>query len=175
MENIEFNDEHKQEMGGSFIPEGVHKVKLGLITFEKDDSDRVFADISVFDEEDREGNARLWFHTDGAKKYSFNTLRSIFVHNAPEDKKEATREKINNLKNLEEMDAACQELIGKECWYLVERDPSRKYVGQDGKERESLNRNVYGYEPKPSNPTPQPKEDVKTNSGDGDEPFPSNF
>lgn len=150
----DFTDEHKEEMGGDFFGQGVHKVQIQTIEFGETEGDapKEFVEFTVVDPEnaERTGKARLWFHTDGAIKYSFNTIRTIFVHNAPEDKKDDVRAKFDALKNTEELDKACQKmLIGKEAWYSVYENPERTYPGADGSPKNSYDKNITGYEPKP--------------------------
>lgn len=149
---VKFNDEHKEESQGNYFGQGVHKVQIMLVEFGKTDDGKEFGEFTVVDPEndDRQDRVRLWFTTDKAVKFSFSTLRNIFVHNAPEDKKDAVREKFNALKDTEELEVACQKtLIGKECWYTVYEDPERTYTNDKGELKHSFNRNIYGYEPKP--------------------------
>lgn len=144
-----FNDSHKEEMGGKYFEQGVHKVTILLIEADKTDDGKEYFEVTVGNDDGAEGSARLWFHTDGSIKYSFNTLRNIFVHNAKtEADKEKMRKKVDALKNTDELEKACAMLIGKECWYEVYENKERKFIGNDGKERYSYDRNIYGYEPK---------------------------
>lgn len=149
---VKFSDEHKEESQGNFFGQGVHKVLIMLVEFGKTDDDKEFGEFTVVDPEndDRQDRVRLWFTTDKAVKFSFSTLRNIFVHNAPEDKKDSVREKFNALEDTKQLEEACQKtLIGKECWYTVYEDPERTYTNDKGEVKNSYNRNIYGYEPKP--------------------------
>lgn len=146
-----FNKEHKEEMGGGkYFEQGIHKVNIGMITAGKTDDGKEYFDVTVLGPNEEEGVSRLWFHTDGAMKYSFNTLRNIFVHNAPESKKDDVRKGVDGIKDTDELLKKCVTmLIGKECWYSVYENRDRKFVGNDGQERYSFDRNIYGYEPNP--------------------------
>ncbi len=151
--NVSFSDEDKQEMSGEYFDLGAHKVQIMLVEFgaTEDAEPRVWVDFTVTDPETqtKEGKARLWFHTAGARKYSFNIIKGIFVHNSPEDKKQAIREKVDKVKDTDELDKLCQLLIGKEAWYEVAEDPTRTYQNDKGETKASLNKNITGYEPAP--------------------------
>lgn len=161
-----FNDSHKEEMSGNYFDQGVHKIKIGAVIFDTTDDGKEFAEFTVVgtdsDKDERVGTARVWFTTDAAIHYSFNMIRSIFVHNAPKDKKDKARAAIDGLKDTEELEQACQHLVGKEAWYSVYENPERTYTDQDGKLRNSFDRNIYGYEPKPRTVSGNPEgvEDV---------------
>lgn len=145
----DFNDSHKEEMGGNYFEEGIHLVKVMLVEFDETDKGKEYIELTLSDDEgDKEAKVRMWFTTDGAIKYTFNTLRAIFVHNADEGKKDEVRTKFDSLKNTEELDKACQKmLIGKECWLQVSQKGT--YLDGQGNPRPNYDRNIYGYEPSP--------------------------
>lgn len=149
---VKFSDEHKVE-GGKYFDIGVHKVKIMLVEFAhtEDKEPREYVEFTVVDEnnEDLEAKARLWFTTDKAIKYTFGIIRGIFTHNAPEDKKQAIREKVDAVKDTDELDKLCQLLIGKEAWLEVSEDPTRTYTNEAGETKPSINRNITGYAPTP--------------------------
>lgn len=171
---VKFNEDHKKEMsGGDFIPEGTHEVKIAAITFDTDNQDREYVEFIVEDNEGRNGTARMWFTTDAAINYTFNIIRSIFVHNAPEGKKDELRAKIDALDNTDELEKACKNLIGKKCWYQVVKT-DRTYQDSEGNTKNSYNRNIYGYEPTPKkvstgDPAPDNTKPIKTQDDDGNE------
>lgn len=146
---VKFNDDHKKEMGGDFIPEGTHKVRIVDVLFGTDSQQREYVEITVEDEKGRNGTAKMWFTTDAAINYTFNIMRGIFVHNAPADKKDEVRQQIDNLADSEALAKACDKvLIGKEAWYQVVKT-DRTYEDSEGNVKNSYNRNIYGYEPSP--------------------------
>lgn len=145
---VKFSEDHKKDSRGDFIPEGIHKVKIAAIVFDSMPDGREYVEFTVEDEEGRAGTARMWFTTDAAINYTFNIIRGIFVHNAPEGKKDAIREQIDKLEDDAALEKACKVLIGKEAWYLVEKS-DRTYTADDGTTKHSYNRNIYGYEPSP--------------------------
>lgn len=171
-----FTKEHKEEMGSNYFKPGVHKVKIEKVEFGKTQDDKEFAEFSVVGENGEEGQARVWFTTDKAINFSFNIIRGIFVHNAPENKKDEMRKKVDACKDTNELSVICVALSGKECWYSVFENPERTFTGKDGQLRNSFDRNVYGYEPKPRDSQPSKKsdkveiEDVPDDAGKG-EPF----
>lgn len=143
----QFTDEHKKEQSSNFFPEGIHKVKIVAVEFGTTDSDKEYAEFNVVDDDGREGSARMWFTTDAAIGFSFNVIRGIFVHNAPEGQKDKMRDKIDKLADTEALAKACEMLAGKECWYQVVQEGS--YINGQGDTKPSYNRNVFGYEPSP--------------------------
>lgn len=181
---VKFSDKDKQEMG-EFFELGIHKVEIATVIFDKTEDGREFVDFEVVDPETntKEASARLWFHTAGARKYSFNTIRTIFVHNAAEDKKQKIREKVDAVKDTKELDELCQSLVGKEAWLQVYEDPNRTYRVRDkdgnetGEVKPSINRDITGYEPQPkkiSAPT-QTQETTSTTSSDTDDEVMADF
>jgi hypothetical protein len=151
---VKFSDEHKVE-GGKYFELGVHKVQIAGVEFGKteDKEPREYVEFTVVDDLNNENaveaKARLWFTTDKAIKYTFGIIRGIFVHNAPEDKKQAIREKVDAVKDTDELDKLCQLLIGKEAWLEVSEDATRTYQNEAGETKPSINRNITGYEPTP--------------------------
>lgn len=144
----DFNDTHKQEQG-SYFPEGIHKVTILGIEGGTNENGKEFIEFIVGGENGEEGSARVWLTSDKAIGFAFNTIRNIFVHNAIKGKEEAAKEKVNAVKNSEELIALCnQALIGKEAWYTVEQS-DYTYTNQAGELKHGYNRNITGYEPKP--------------------------
>src|SRR5688500_18525944 len=147
---VKFTDEHKTEQQTSYFGVGIHKVKIMLVEFGIDDKKREYAEFTLVDPEndDKHDTARLWLHTDKTTEFSCSTIRSIFVHNAPEEKKDSVREKFNALEDTKQLEEACQKtLIGKECWYSIYENPNRTYTNDKGETKNSYDRNIYGYEP----------------------------
>jgi hypothetical protein len=148
--NMNLKDEHKAEITNkAFFEEGIHEVKILLVELATTNDDKEYIEFTVTnDEGTQEGTARFWFTTDKAALYSFNSIRSIFVHNVPEEKKQATRDKVNAILTTEQLAKACLNLIGQQCWYQVSRS-SRTYVTATGETRYSLDKDIYGYKPSP--------------------------
>ena len=148
----DFSDDHKTEQG-QFFSEGVHKVSIVDVTGGVNENEKEYIEFTVEGENGEEGNARMWFTTDKAIKFTFNTIRTIFVHNALEAKKDAAREMINGVKNSDELVALCKKvLVGKEAFYQVEKS-DYVYTNQAGEQKHGYNRNLFGYEPKPKEKT----------------------
>lgn len=152
---VKFSDEHKAEPESNYFAEGVHKVKISGVEFDETEKGQPYAEFTVVDETgNKEDSVRMWFTTDKAINYTFNIIRGIFVHNAPADRKDEMRDAIDALEDTDALEAACQKhLIGKECWFKVEKDPSRTYPGRDGTPKPSFNKNIYGYNPQPETAT----------------------
>ena len=177
---VKFNDEHKKESTmGEFFPEGIHKVQILNVEGGKTDAGKEYIEFTVTDDEDREGTARMWFTTDAAINYTFNMIRTLFVHNAPKDKKDAIREQIDKIADSDTLIKACEQLIGKEAWYEV-RKSDRTYQNAQGETKNSYDKNIYGYEPKPkavadADATAKANEPLKVTDNDGNEQLIAEF
>lgn len=149
---MKFTDENKhvKDFGEqTWLGFGVHKVKIALIELAETDAKKEYIEVTVLGENEEEDTARVWFTSDKAANYSFNVLRSIYVHNAPEAKKDAARDAMDGVDGTESMVKLLNEkLIGGECWFTKYPDPTRTYTAQDGSIKQSINKNIYGYEPK---------------------------
>lgn len=144
----DFNDTHKAEQG-QYFPEGIHKVTILGVEGGTNANGKEFIDFIVGGENGEEGSAKMWFTTDKAIGFTFNNVRTIFVHNATKGKEEAARDLVNKVTNSEELVALCNKaLIGKEAWYTVEKS-DYTYTNQAGELKNGYNRNITGYEPKP--------------------------
>lgn len=146
----DFTDEHKAEREfKKYFSFGIHKVKILGFSAEETESGKEFIKVGFTDETGEiEDEARVWFTTDEARGFSFSTLRSIFVHNAPEDKKELARDAVNACNNhIELTDLLNKKLIGKEMWITKYLDPKRTYEAKNGTKKPSINTNIYGYLP----------------------------
>ena len=146
-----FTDEHKKDLDGGNskrFAEGVHKVSIVWAQYGDSDG-KDYIDVSVEGSEQEEEKVRLWFHTDGSIKYSLRALTSIFVHNAKDDKKDAARAIVGGATDAEDLATKCMvNLVGREAWLEVKKS-ERTYTGNDGQVRNSFDKNLYGYEPKP--------------------------
>jgi hypothetical protein len=87
------------------------------------------------------------FFTEKANKITISTIRRILVHNAEdENKKQEIRIKFQTVTSLLDLKAFVMDLIGKQAWLKIEKS-DRTYIDNDGNEKFSYNRNLYGYEP----------------------------
>lgn len=152
---MKFTDENKavKDFGDSnYFGFGVHKVQI--MQFENggtEEGEKEYIEVTVCDPTDGEkvDTARVWFTTDKAANYSFNTLRQIAVHNALEASKDLARDAVDAVASTDELVALLNDkLIGKECWFTKYYDPSRSYINAQGDTKKSVNKNIYGYEPK---------------------------
>lgn len=151
-----FTDDDKAERSNkNYFTEGIHEVQIEGVTGGVSDSGSEYFEFSLLGAEGQEGTARVYF-TDAAKPYSFNTVRSIFVHNTEsEEGKEKMREKVGAVKDTDDLLKLCQALRGKMCWLMIE-DAGTTYTSErTGKTYKNFNRNIYGYEPKPRTPQAQ--------------------
>jgi hypothetical protein len=120
-------------MTRGFTP-GAHTVTIGLAEGAKDSKDRDIIRVTVIGENEEEGEATLWLHTEGGAKMAVTKVLGILVHNVAEDKKSTISDfgkrvfanvkapmdtKDHLLKILNE------KLIGKEAFIYAE--PQEKY------------------------------------------------
>lgn len=133
-----FLDETLENVGkpigaAGFTP-GAHTVKIGLAEGGKDGKDRSIIKVIVLGDNDEEGEATLWLHTEGGVKMAVTKVLGILVHNAAEDKKSTISEfgkrVFANVKEPEDAKAGLlkilnEKLIGKEAFIYAE--PQEKY------------------------------------------------
>ncbi len=88
----------KEYQGGKGFEYGTHEVVIGTVEAKQKDTkkakDCAIIEVIVFDENDNEkqANCTLWFHTDGAAKMSVTKVLGLIVHKVAEEKKDAVRE-----------------------------------------------------------------------------------
>jgi hypothetical protein len=147
---MQFTDETKQvkEFNDNYFGYGVHRVQIAKVTLDETTDGKEFMEIEVVGADGQEDSARVWFTSDKAANYSFSILHQIVIHNTPEDKRDVMRANLDALPDTPALAKLCQGLIGKECWFTKYVDPERTYQDKQGNTRQSVNKNVYGYEPK---------------------------
>lgn len=149
---MKFSDDNKQVnefSGGNWFGFGVHKVKIMLIENGGTGKDeKEYVEVTVVGNNGEEETARVWFTTDKAANYSFNVLRQIYVHNAPEPKKDEARTAFDALTTSDELVELMQKCVGGECWFTKYESPDRTYTNQAGETKKSIDKNIMGYEPK---------------------------
>lgn len=175
---VKFTDEHKKD--NTFVQEGIHKCKIARIEFGTTDADKEYVEFGVKTEDGKEDSARLWFTTDKAIAFTFSIIKGIFVHNAPEGKKDEARAAIDALGDTTELEKACKVLVGKEVWLSVYQNKNRPYQNAQGETRYSFDKNITGYEPSPrtmtpEHTTPDNTEPIKHTDEDGKEQLISDF
>lgn len=74
-------------MGANGFTAGAHTVHIGLAEGAKDSKDRDIIKVIVLGDDDEEGEATLWLHTEGGAKMAVTKVLGILVHNVPEEKK----------------------------------------------------------------------------------------
>jgi hypothetical protein len=152
-EMANFTDDHKTE-AGKYFQEGVHKVKIVSVTSDINENNKEYIEFFVEGSNGEEDSVRTWLTTDKAIKYTFNTIRGIFVHNALEGKEDAARDMVNKVTNSEELVALCNKVLaGKEAFLTVEKS-DYTYTNAAGEEKHGYNKNLTGYEPKPKETKP---------------------
>jgi hypothetical protein len=149
---MKFTDEHKvvkEFSDQNWFDYGVHKVQIAQIDLDKTEAGKEFMEFTLVGEAEQEDTARVWFSTDKAINYSINILRQIFVHNAPEAKKDEARDMFDAIGDTEELHKLLNEkLVGGNCWFSKFPSPNRTYQATDGSTKKSIDKNIYGYEPK---------------------------
>lgn len=146
----QFNEDDKVEREFSEkLPYGITKVQLVGATAGETDDGKDWIDLEIVSEDGIEDTARVWF-TGKAAPYSFNTLRQIAVHQGKDDaEKEKIRQAVEACADSDALaDLLNAKVAGGELWFTKYLDPQRTWTDQDGNVRQSVNKNVYGYEPK---------------------------
>ena len=150
--SFNFDDETKQVREfKQTIPFGVSKVQCTGVLADVTEAGLDFIEIGVVNAEGIEDSARLWFTTPQSGNISFNVARAIAVHQGKtEEEKQKIGERVDGVKNSEELAEVLNDVCGNggELWFTKYYDPQRTYAGKDGQMRQSINKNVYGYEPK---------------------------
>lgn len=172
---MKFTDETKEEKTNKYFDYGVHRVLLGQFELGGEgEGEKEYIEITVMhpDDGDITDTARVWFTTDKAANYSFNVLRQIYVHNAPKNAKDKARETFDAIPDTAKaVELLNEKLIGKEAWFSKYPSPTRTYTAQDGTIKKSVDKNVYGYEPKarpellPENQSDSPLEGAEDVTG----------
>jgi hypothetical protein len=127
-------------MGAAGFSPGAHTVKIGMAEGGKDSKDRDIIKVTVIGENDEEGEATLWLHTEGGAKMAVTKVLGILVHNVKEDKKATIsdfgKRVFANVKTPSDtkedlLKILNEKLIGKEAYAFAEpRDgyKTTKYV-----------------------------------------------
>ena len=144
LKSITITPEETKESG--YFEFGVHEVKIAKTKIDKHDN-KPYAEIFV-ENDSAEDRARLWLHTPETRRISIDTVRRILVHNQEDENiKQKIREKIQQIKNLADFAVLLEKTVGCTAWFKVSEDEERTYK-KDGKVKKSINRRIYGYEPK---------------------------
>ena len=144
LKSVTITPEETKESG--YFEFGVHEVKIAKTKIDKHDN-KPYAEIFV-ENDSAEDRARLWLHTPDTRRISIDTVRKILVHNQEdEDIKQKIREKIQQIKNLADFAALLEKTVGCTAWFKVSEDEDRTYK-KNGEIKKSINRRIYGYEPK---------------------------
>lgn len=151
---MKFTDDTKQDnFNNQYFDYGVHRVLLGQFELGgTEPGEKEYIEITVMDPDDGEitDTARVWFTTEKAANYSFNVLRQLYVHNAPANAKDKARDTFDAIPDTKKaVELLNEKLIGKEAWFSKYPSPTRTYEAADGTIKKSIDKNVYGYEPKP--------------------------
>lgn len=152
-----FNDETKKEFG-RYFEEGIYKVTVKSVLKNATDDGKEYFEFVVTGDGGEEGNAKLWW-TEKAMQRSFNAVRALLVHNTVEANKEKVRAMVDATTNTDELYKLALGLVGKEAWYQVEMT-GQQYQNAEGEWKNSYNRNIYGFEPKPKKPRALTPEDL---------------
>lgn len=120
-------------MSQGFTP-GAHTVHIGMAEATKDSKDRDIIKVIVIGENDEEGEATLWLHTEGGAKMAVTKVLGILVHNTAEEKKATIsdfgKRVFAGVKEPEDVKEGLmrilnEKLVGKEAFIFAE--PQEKY------------------------------------------------
>lgn len=150
---MKFSNDNKEvkEFNSNYFDYGVHKVLVSDVTLGgTGEGEKEFIEVEVVDPGDLEvkDSARVWFTSDKAINYSFNVLRQIFVHCAPEEKKDEARAMFDKIGDTDTLTQIMEKCKGRQIWFTKYPNPDRTYTNQAGETKASIDKNVMGYEPK---------------------------
>lgn len=145
-----FSEEDKQirEFKES-MPFGVSEVQFVAAAPGVTNKGKEYVEVGVVNAEGIEDSVKLFF-VGGAANISFNTLHDIAVHIAKDDvAKEAIRQSVESVKDSDELCALLNDTCaGGKIWYTKYYDAKgRTFTNQYGTFK-SINKNIYGWEPK---------------------------
>lgn len=121
----------KERTGGKGFEYGTHEVLIMLAEGQTDSKGRDVIKITVADKEDNDktGEATLWFHSEGGAKMGMDKVLRLLTHNVDDDKKPKVKELGQKLTAgitdlIKGRDIALklinEKLIGKEGYFVVE-------------------------------------------------------
>jgi hypothetical protein len=150
---MKLNEENKivKEFSDKYFDYGVHKVLVGDVTLGGTaEGEKEYIEVEVIDPGDLDitDKVRVWFTTDKAINYSFNLLRQIFVHCAPEDKKDDAKIMFDQIGDTDTLKQIMEKCKGRQIWFTKYPDPSRPYTNPAGETKPGISKNIMGYEPK---------------------------
>lgn len=147
---FKFSDEDKEVKDFTeTIPFGVHEVQFTGAIAGETDAGKDFIEIGVVAKDGLEDSARLWF-VGGASNISFNTANQVAVHQGKDEEEKVTiRERVEAVNDSQELVDILNDVCASgKLWFSKYYDPKRTYQNQKGETRQSINKNIYGYEPK---------------------------
>lgn len=144
-----FSDDAKAFEGnsGNWFGYGVHEVQVVQVEEGTTDSGTDYIEFTLAGPNGEEDTARVWL-TEKSEKYSFKTLRDIYVHCAPEKEKQKARDSFDAAEDSTAVVNLLQNCYGKQIWFTKYPDPKRTYEAADGTIKKSINKNIYGWAPK---------------------------
>lgn len=148
--SYKFSDEDKQvrEFKES-MPFGVSEVQFVGAAPGETANGKEYVEVGIVNKDGVEDSVKLFF-VGGAANISFNTLRDVAVHIAKDDAaKEKTRQLIDGVADVDELCSTLNELCASgQIWFTKYYDAQgRTFTNQYGTFK-SINKNIYGWEPK---------------------------
>lgn len=151
MVKVSLTDEDmKSRKSNNYFEEGVHEVIITKAERGETTGGKEYVEFTLLGQEDQEGTARLWFTTEKSAKYALGVLAGIAVHNKEsEDEKEKVREAFKKITDTDQVDDKfLARFKNMDAWYSVYKS-DRTYTAQDGSTRNSYDKNIHSYQPKP--------------------------
>lgn len=150
-EGVKTLEEQLDRTGGNnYFSVGIHEVEIAKVELRKFPSGSRAIVITVSD-----GTAEAeTFHwlSEKALPYTIDRIGKILIHNTKEENKETLRtalKKINSASKLfESISSEKKPITGFKCWLRVQESETQTYTDKNGVERPSIERDIFGYEPK---------------------------
>lgn len=135
--------------GAEYFSEGVHQVTIQNAEFVESNG-KIYLETTVRGDGGELEKIRLYF-TESSTKISINTIRKIIIHSiSDEEQRKVFREEFNKIRSLLDLSKFISRLKGCVAWLKIEKS-ERTYVNRYGEVRHSMDRSLYGFEPRTEN------------------------
>lgn len=154
MVKVNLTDEDLAERNTNYFSEGEHEVAIVKAERGTTDAGKEYVEFTVQGKNEEEGTARLWFTTDASAKYALSIMAGIAVHNKDTDAEKAkVREAFKAIQDTDVVDDKfLKKFENMLAFYQVSKS-DRTYMNAAGETKNSYDRNIYGYMPKPKAPS----------------------
>lgn len=172
MVKVQLTDEDLVERNNNYFAEGEHEVLITDAERGVTDSGKEYVEFTVLGHGDEVDTARMWFTTDKAAKYTLSILAGIASHNkSSEADKQTVRDAFKKITDTDLVDDKFLEKFKDMDAFFTVYKSDRTYTTASGETRNSYDKNIYGYMPKPRKVTAEQIMAASTPVSSDDVPF----